>query len=84
MTQPGYQAISTCTGASSVTDNFGNRDNLAGERRSKGKNESSLILWSRRGTQAVPITSVTEVIEVIGYQLWCGVLWRCSNAWCEL
>ena len=62
--------------AASVTDNFGNRDNLrAGERRSKGKRESSLILWGRRGTQAVTITSVTEVIEVIGYQLWRGVLW---------
>jgi hypothetical protein len=32
--------------ASSVTDNFGNRDNLrAGERRSKRKSESSLIWW---------------------------------------
>jgi hypothetical protein len=28
VTEPGYQAIFTCTGASSVTDNFGNRDNL--------------------------------------------------------
>jgi hypothetical protein len=46
----------------------------AGERRSKRKSESSLILWSRRGTRAVPITSVTEVIEVIGYQLAHGVL----------
>jgi hypothetical protein len=46
MTQPRYQAIFTCTGASSVTDNFGNRDNRrAGERRSKRKSESSLILW---------------------------------------
>jgi hypothetical protein len=36
--------------------------------------ESSLVLWGRRDTQAVPITSVTEVIEVIGYQPWCGVL----------
>jgi hypothetical protein len=27
------------------------------------------------GTKAVTITSVTEVIEVIGYQLWRGVLW---------
>src|SRR3954447_19909313 len=27
------------------------------------------------GTQAVTITSVTEVIEVIGYRLWRGVLW---------
>ena len=59
-----------------VTDNFGNLDNLrAGERRSKRKSERSLILWGRRGTQAVTITSVTEVIEVIGYQLWRGVLW---------
>jgi len=54
--------------AASVTDNFGNRDNLrAGERRSKRKSERSLILWGRRGTQAATITSVTEVIEVIGY-----------------
>jgi len=36
-------------------------------------------LWVRRDTQAVTITSVTEVIEVIGYQLWRGVLWRCSR-----
>jgi hypothetical protein len=27
----------------------------------------------------VPIVSVTEVIEVIGYQLWRRVLWRCSR-----
>ncbi len=75
MTQPDYQAIFFSRVASSVTDNFGNRDNLrAGERRSKRKSESSLILWGRRGTQAVTITSVTEVIEVIGYQLWRGVL----------
>jgi hypothetical protein len=74
MTDPGYQAVSTCTGghgrprvASSVTDNFGNRDNLrAGERRSKRKSGSSPILWGRRDTQAVTITPVTEVIEVIG------------------
>jgi hypothetical protein len=32
-------------------------------------------LWGRRGTQAVTITSVTEVIEVIGYHLWR----RCSG-----
>jgi hypothetical protein len=32
-------------------------------------------LWARRGNQAVTITSVTEVIEVIGFQLWRGVLW---------
>jgi hypothetical protein len=32
-------------------------------------------LWGRGGIQAVTITSVTEVIEVIGYQLWRGVLW---------
>jgi len=80
VTEPSYQAVSNCTGASSVTDNFGNRDNRrAGERRSKRKSESSLILWDRRGTQAVTITSVTEVIEVIGYQLWRGVLWRPSR-----
>ena len=36
-------------------------------------------MWGRRGTQAVTITSVTEVIEVIGYQLWRGVLWRPSR-----
>jgi len=74
MTDPGYQAVSTCTGshgrprvASSVTDNFGNRDNLrAGERVSKRKSGSSPILWGRSDTQAVPITPVTEVIEVIG------------------
>jgi hypothetical protein len=73
MTQPGYQAIFYSRVASSVTDNFGNRDNRrAGERRSKRKSESSLILWCRRGTQAVTITLVTEVIEVIGYQLWRG------------
>jgi hypothetical protein len=60
----------TCTGVSSVTDNFGNRDNLSRERRSTRKSEGSLILWGRRGTQAVTITSVTEVIEVIGYHLW--------------
>jgi hypothetical protein len=29
----------------------------------------------RRDTQAMPIVSVTEVIGVIGYQLWRGVLW---------
>jgi hypothetical protein len=75
VTQPGYQAIFFSRVASSVTDNFGNRDNLrAGERRSKRKSGSSLILWGRRDTQAVTITSVTEVIEVIGYQPWCGVL----------
>jgi hypothetical protein len=62
--------------AASVTDNFGNRDNLrAGERRSKRKGGSIPVLWGRRGTQAMPIVSVTEVIEVIGYQLWRGVLW---------
>jgi hypothetical protein len=27
----------------------------------------------------MPIVSVTEVIEVIGYQLWRGVLWRPSR-----
>jgi hypothetical protein len=76
VTQPGYQAIFFSRVASSVTDNFGNRDNLrAAERRSKRKSESSLILWGRRNTQAMPIVSVTEVIEVIGYQLWRGVLW---------
>jgi hypothetical protein len=32
-------------------------------------------LWGRRDTQEVTITSVTEVIEVIGYRLWRGVLW---------
>jgi hypothetical protein len=46
----------------------------AGERRSKRKSESSLIFWGRRDTQAVTISSVTEVIEVIGQQLWRGVL----------
>jgi uncharacterized membrane protein YqaE (UPF0057 family) len=25
----------------------------------------------------MPIVSITEVIEVIGYQLWRGVLWPC-------
>src|SRR5215212_6127500 len=59
--------------AASVTDNFDNRDNLrAGEPRSKRKSGSSHILSGRRGTQAATITSVTEVIEVIGYQLWGG------------
>jgi hypothetical protein len=69
--------------ASSVTDNFGNLDNLrAGERQSKRKSGRSLIWWGRRDTQAIevilrwlPVPSVTEVIEVIGYQLPCGVLW---------
>jgi hypothetical protein len=76
VTEPGYQAVSTCTGASSVTDNFGNRDNRgAGERRSERKSKSSLIWWGRRGTQAMPIVLVTEVIEVIGYRLPCGVHW---------
>jgi hypothetical protein len=71
VTEPGYQAIFFFTGSF-----FGNRDNLrAGERQSKRKSESSLIWWGRRGTQAVTITSVTDVIEVIGYQLWHGVLW---------
>jgi hypothetical protein len=66
--------------ASSVTDNFGNRDNCrAGERRSTRKSKSSLIWWGRSDTQAVTIPSVTEVIEVIGYQLWRGVLWRPSR-----
>ncbi len=66
--------------SASVTDNFGNRDNRrAGERRSKRKSESSLILWGRRGTQAVTITSVTEVIEVIGYHLWRGCSDRISQ-----
>jgi len=67
MTDPGYQAVSTCTGshgrprvASSVTDL------RAGERVSKRKSESSPIFWGRSDTQAVPITPVTEVIEVIG------------------
>ena len=61
--------------ASSVTDNLGNRDNLrAGKRRSKRRSKSSFILWGRRDTQAMPIASVTEVIEVIGYQLPHGVL----------
>jgi hypothetical protein len=65
VTQPGHQAIFTCTGTSSVTDNFGNLDNLrARERRSKRKCGRSLILSGRRDTQAVTITSVTEVIEV--------------------
>jgi hypothetical protein len=31
-------------------------------------------LWGRGDTQAMPIASVTEVIEVTGYQLWRGVL----------
>jgi hypothetical protein len=75
VTQPGYQAIFFFTGSFFGYRNFGNRDNRrAGERRSKRKSESILILWGRRGTQAVTITSVTEVIEVIGYQLWRGVL----------
>ena len=61
--------------SASVTDNFGNLDNLrAEERRSKRNSGSSLILWGRRDTQAATITSVTEVIEVIGYQLPHGVL----------
>src|SRR5215212_2157373 len=61
--------------SASVTDNLGNLDNLrAGERRSKRRSGSSLILWGRRVTQTVTITSVTEVIEVIGYRLWRGVL----------
>jgi hypothetical protein len=79
VTQPGYQAVSTCTVASPVTDNFGNRDNRrAGERQRKGKSESSLILGGRRDTQTMPIVSVTEVIEVIGYQLWRGRSGRIS------
>src|SRR5215212_3093497 len=50
--------------SASVTNNFGNLDNLrAGERWSKRKSLSSLILWGRRGTQAVTISSVTEVID---------------------
>jgi hypothetical protein len=62
--------------SASVTDNFGNRDNLrAGERRSNRKSGRSPILWGRRDTQAVLISSVTEVIEVIGYQPWRGVFW---------
>src|SRR5215212_10091264 len=57
----------------SVTDNLGNRDNLgAGERWSTRKSESSPILWGRRDTQVVHISSVTEVI---GNWLWRGVLW---------
>ena len=75
MIQPGYLAIFFSRVASLVTDNLGNRNNLrAGERRSKRRSESSLILWGRRGTQAVTITSVTEVIEVIGYQIPRGTL----------
>jgi hypothetical protein len=50
----------------------------AGERWSKRKSGSSLILWGRRNTQAMPIVSVTEVIEVIGYQLWRGCSGRIS------
>jgi hypothetical protein len=73
VTEPGYRAVSNCTGASSVTDNFGNRDNRrAEERRSKRKSGSSLFLWGRGDTQAMPIVSVTEVIEVTGYRLWRG------------
>jgi hypothetical protein len=75
MTEPGYQAVSTCTGASSVTSVTSvTAITSAGELRSKRKRRSSLILWGRRDTQAMPISSVTEVIEVIGYQLWRGVL----------
>jgi hypothetical protein len=67
--------------SASVTDNFGNRDYLrAGKRRSKRKSESSLILWGRRGTQAMPFVSVTEVIKVIGYQPWYGVLRKVNVA----
>src|SRR5215213_6442847 len=61
--------------ASSVTDNLGNRDNRrAGERRSKRKSESSLILWARRDTQAVNITSVTEVsrLSVTSFGVGCS------------
>src|SRR5829696_2809070 len=50
------------------------------ERLSKRKSESSLILWGRRGTQTATTTSVTEVIEVTGYQLWCGVLRKANVA----
>jgi hypothetical protein len=52
--------------ASSVTDNFGNRDNLSRGAPEHQKVWASPYVVGRRDTQAVTITSVTEVI---GYQL---------------